>query len=165
MDDKLTLLYEREAIKQVIYTYATAVDLCNWPLFRSIFTDHVEIDFSSYHGEPASTMTADEWVKCSQVIVPGLDGTQHQFSNLVIDIQGDEATARFHMQSEHFLANEDGDNSHSIGGYYIDKLVRTEDGWRICAVNLNILWKRGNPQVNTLAVQRVAEGKAERPTK
>ncbi len=40
-DDKLM-------IAETIYLYATGIDTKDFDLYRSIFADHVEIDFSSY---------------------------------------------------------------------------------------------------------------------
>jgi hypothetical protein len=156
--DKLQWLVDREEIQETVYKYATGIDTRDFELYRSIFTDEVEIDFSSYSPEMggAMTMPADAWVAGLKGLFPGLDGTQHSMSNPRITIDGDKATCIVYMQAEHFLANSEGDNSHAIGGYYTDQLVRTEDGWKVCAVKLTILWQRGNKAVMTMGAAKAA---------
>ena len=45
------------------YRYALGIDTRDWPLHRSISTDEIEVDFSSYSGRPAARMSADGWVE------------------------------------------------------------------------------------------------------
>ena len=54
------------------------------------------------------------------------------------------------MQAAHFL---DG-TEFTIGGWYQDSLVRTDEGWRIAEVVLNITWRRGDESVMATAVER-----------
>ncbi|MEC7844804.1 MAG: hypothetical protein VX594_05440, partial [Actinomycetota bacterium] len=59
LDDKI-------AVAETIYLYAMGIDTKDFVLYRSIFADNVEIDFSSYEGssvtEP-SQLTGDKWVR------------------------------------------------------------------------------------------------------
>lgn len=160
MTDTLKLLQDRADITDLINRYATGIDRRDWALYRSIFADELEMDFSSYSGQPGSKMTGDEWVAGVQLLLPGFDATQHLFSNFVIEVDGDEATATVYMQAEHFIANSLGDNSHTLGGYYVHKLRRGAEGWKIHATTLNVTWSRGNRHVYQLATERVAAGKA-----
>ena len=45
------------------YRCALGIDTRDWPLHRSISTDEIEVDFSSYSGRPAARMSADGWVE------------------------------------------------------------------------------------------------------
>ena len=60
------------------------------------------------------------------------------------------------MQAEHFIANDLGDNSHTLGGHYTHRLRRSGSTWLIHATTLTVTWSRGNRQVYELARQRVA---------
>jgi SnoaL-like domain len=51
--EQLQWLVDRELIVETVYLYATAVDDRDWELYRSIFTDVVDVDFSSYFEVPA----------------------------------------------------------------------------------------------------------------
>lgn len=160
MSDALALLQDRADITDLINRYATGIDRRDWALYRSIFADELEMDFSSYSGQPGAKMTGDEWVAGVQLLLPGFDATQHLFSNFVIEADGDDATATVYMQAEHFIANSLGDNSHTLGGYYVHKLKRSAQGWKIHATTLNVTWSRGNRHVYQLAAERVAAGQA-----
>ena len=43
-----------------------------------------------------------------------------------------------------------------VGGYYVDELVRTEDGWKLKAVQYNALYEGGNRALVEQAAARVA---------
>ncbi|MEM1436555.1 MAG: nuclear transport factor 2 family protein [Pseudomonadota bacterium] len=141
------------AITRRLYEYAYGIDTRDWALYRSIFADEVHMDFSSYSGDAGRTVTADDWVRGVQPLFEGLDATQHSLSNPLVEVDGDRARCRMYMQAEHFLTHGQGDPSYAIGGYYDDQLIRTEAGWLITGVTLNVLWHRGNRHIMSLAVQ------------
>jgi len=150
MDDRVKRLMERSDIEQVIYDYATGLDTKNWRLWRSIFTDELQVKFRPAAeatftglGQEWITMTADEWVGGRRVLFTGLATTQHQMSNPQVTISGDTATCVMYMQAIHFLPDEPG-VEYTLGGYYIDDLVRMPEGWKIARVNLNVTWERGD---------------------
>jgi hypothetical protein len=135
------------------YEYAFGIDTRDWALHRSIFTDEITMDFSSYSGQPAATLTADAWVEGIKITFTGLDATQHVMTNPLVDVDGDRARLRMYMKAEHFLRNDAGDDGFALGGWYDDRLLRTASGWRIEAVTLNVLWTRGNRHIMDLARQ------------
>lgn len=139
-------------ITSCLYRYALGIDTRDWELYRSIFTDRVHMDFSSYDGSEVADMTADEWVAAVRPLFEGLDATQHLMTNPMVDVKGDEASCRMYMQAAHFLQTSSGSPEYTIGGYYNDRLVRTPKGWLISAVTLNVLWHRGNPDIMRLAM-------------
>ena len=52
-------------VAETIYLYATGIDTKDFNLYRSIFADQVEIDFSSYEGSSVPEpdfLTGDQWV-------------------------------------------------------------------------------------------------------
>ncbi|AMN46897.1 hypothetical protein ACG33_07260 [Steroidobacter denitrificans] len=157
MNDDLKYLRDRADLTDLINKYATGIDTRDWALYRSIFADEVDIDFSSYDGQPAARMRGDDWVAAVQMLLPGFDVTQHLLANMVFDIRGDTATVTVYMQAEHFLTNGLGDSSHTLGGYYTHRIRLGMDGWKIHGVTLNVTWNRGNRHVYELARQRVAE--------
>ena len=137
-----------EAITRLRYTYAVSIDTRNWPLHRSIYTDEITMDFTSYSGGAgASVMTADAWVTGLKPLFTGLSATQHVMTNPLVAVDGRRATQRMYMKAEHFLIDDDGQGEFAIGGYYDDTLVQTGDGWRIDGVTLTVLWRRGDPAI------------------
>ena len=139
------------AITQKLYEYALGVDTRDWELYRSIFCEQVTADFRSYDGETHATFAADDWVAGLKAQFTGLDATQHVMTNPIVDIDGDTARCRMYMQAEHFLQNSSGSSDFAIGGYYDDRLKRSDTGWLIESVTLNVFWSRGNRNIMALA--------------
>ncbi|MFN0146348.1 MAG: nuclear transport factor 2 family protein [Dehalococcoidia bacterium] len=156
IEDEVRLLADRAAISDVVHRYATGLDTRDWTLLRSIFTDEVDMDFTSVRMR-AGRMKADDWVESARVLFAGFDATQHLSANHVHDIRGDEAICTSYMRAEHFVANLEGENSYTMGGYYTNRLVRTAGGWKLCAVTLTVNWNRGNRDVLRLAARRGRE--------
>ena len=158
-DPSLDLLLDRLAISDVVHAYATGLDRRDWTLFRSIFTDSIEMKFDSA-GIRSGTYSADAWVRSAKRLFAGFSATQHTSSNHVHDIRGDQATCVSNMQAEHFVQREeddglaDGDERWTLGGYYVNELVRQSDGWKLTEVTLNVTWRSGNPEVPRIAIAR-----------
>lgn len=132
------------AITDTVYCYATGLDLRDWALYRSIFTEEVDMDFSAWDQVPPYRIRADDLTENVRVYFAGLDATQHSMTNPRVRIEGDKARCIVYMQAEHFLEDQQPSRRFVIGGYYADDLVRTADGWKLCAVKLSVLWTRGD---------------------
>ena len=143
-----------QAITRKVYEYAYGIDTRDFELYRSIFTDQIAMNFHSYNGQPELSLPADEWVANCRALFLGLDATQHSMSNPLVEVVGDHARCRMYMQAEHFLVTDQGSNDYAIGGYYDDRLLRTEEGWKIEAVTLQVNWHRGNRHIMQLALER-----------
>jgi hypothetical protein len=154
-DEAIQWLIDRADVVETVHLYATGVDTKDFELYRSIFADQIEVDFSSYIPDSGPmAISADDWVASIKPLFVGLDATQHSMSNARVEIDGDRATCVMYMQAEHVLANDQGDNSHAVGGYYTNELVRSAEGWRLKKVKLTVLWQRGNRDVMTLGAER-----------
>ena len=67
--------------------------------------------------------------------------------NHQVRVDGDAATCRCQLQSQHVRRGTDGGDNFIIGGYYLDTLARTPDGWRITHRVMEETWREGNPAV------------------
>ena len=132
-------LIDRAVIGDALLNYATGIDRRDWDLYRSIFADEVEIDFSTWSGT-RSVMQADEWVASVRNTLACFDATQHNLTNHVITLDGDSATAVAHMVALHQFEGE----LQQLGGFYTDRLVRVGNGWKIVACCLVITWEQGD---------------------
>ncbi|MFC1822105.1 nuclear transport factor 2 family protein [Thermodesulfobacteriota bacterium] len=160
MDEKkLHRLLDRMEISDTVIRYATGIDMCNWDLFRTCFTNEIEVDFSSFSGAPPQKISADDWVDMVRTSLGGFRSTQHLSTNHVITIDGDRATCISYMQAQHYLPNDKGDSSLTLGGYYTNKLVRTDNGWKICNCKLTVTWSTGNRHVFKLAQKQLSNKK------
>jgi hypothetical protein len=154
-------------IQQTFSAFAAGIDLRDWRLYRSVFTDEIDVDYSSYRAGSTGRMAADDWVARARGLFPGLQASQHFLSNLFVPAaptvsaakgEGRSVECRMYVRAEHVLANDDGDDRFTIGGYYTDRLVQAADqeDWRIAAVRLTVLWNSGNRHVLALASERAA---------
>ena len=144
------------AVCRTLYRFATAIDTRDWAGYRAVFTDEIDLDYSSYRPGSAGRFRADDWVARGAALFEGLDATQHCLNNPLVDIDGDTAAITIYVQAEHFLTNRDGDNWYTLGGYYRDRLIRVDGAWLITAKQLVVTWNRGNRHVLALAAQRAA---------
>ena len=160
-NDHLQRLLDRAEISDVQLRYATGTDTHDWELFRSCFTDQVNIDFSDGFGQPPSRMSADDWVTGTAPRMESFTATQHMMSNLVISFADvDHATCVTYVRARHHLPNTTGDSDQTVYGYYTNAFERTSSGWRIAAVKLTPLWMTGNFGIFQSAL---ADGTASRP--
>ena len=161
-ESKLDELLDRQAIGEVVIRYATGADTRDWRLYRSCFCDEIEIDFSSWNGVPSGTVAADDWVAGVEMGLGGFDATQHISANHVITLEGDRATCVSYVQAQHVLRDEEAGGSFTLGGYYTNRLMRTEGGWKIRSCRLTVTWSQGDRGVFERAARRRAESEASR---
>jgi SnoaL-like domain len=141
-------LHDKLAITETVYKYAYGVDTRDWALYRSIFAEHVAIDFSSYNASRAPrTMAADEWVAGLRPLFTGLAATQHSMSNPIVHLDGDHARITMYMQAHHVFQPDDPVSWYTIGGYYDDTLTFTAGRWQITGVTLKVTWRAGDPKI------------------
>ena len=137
------------AVRRTLYRFARAIDTRDWAAYRAVFTDEIDLDYSSYRPGSVGRMRADEWVGRGVALFEGLDATQHSLTNPLVDVDGDSAAITVYLVAEHVL----GDHWFTIGGYYQDRLVRAGDGWLITGKKLVVTWTRGDRGILELAAR------------
>ncbi len=116
---------DRQDITDLIVRYATAIDRREWSLFRTIFTDDAEVDY----GEVGKWMGAEAVAEFMQQAHATARHTMHRLTNQVIGVDGDYAEARTYVDALIIVA-DDGSGVNAVG-FYDDRIVRTDHGWRI----------------------------------
>lgn len=139
-------LIDRAAISDIVIAYATAVDTHDWDLLRSLFTEKVHFDFSSFDPASQGEVSADELVNRAR-LTANFDATQHISSNHRHQIDGDTAICVSYMLASHFLKRPDGAYHCTLSGYYTYQLERTGSGWKINRYALNVTGQSGDPRV------------------
>lgn len=128
-------------IRQLLTRYATAVDARDWPLYRTVFTDDAEIDYTaSPFGIIGSVDDVVDWLERG---LSALEMTMHYVLNIDVEISGDTATVRaqfFNPMQIPGLGKQS-----SCGGYYHHDLIRTQDGWRSRSMREEIVWFVNSP--------------------
>ena len=138
------------AVCRTLYRFARAIDTRDWTGYRAVFADEFDLDYSSYRPGSVGRMQADDWVARAAALFDGLDATQHSLTNPLVDVDGDSASISIYLVAEHVL----GDEWFTIGGYYEDHLVRTNDSWLITGKKLVVTWTRGDRGILERAARR-----------
>jgi hypothetical protein len=147
-------LRDEAEIADLICSYAAGIDMRDWTLFRSCFTDEIETDFRTIGDMDLFRGPADDWVKVVRGFIEGLDSSQHLMGNIAVEVDGDQAVARSYVQAQHMLATDLGEPQYILAGHYRHELVRTPQGWRSRKYGLTIQWTSGNRYLLQLASER-----------
>jgi hypothetical protein len=141
--EKLQLLLDRANIGEVIHRYPVSIDARDWKLFRSIFTDEIQV----YLGPPLDspklrTINADKFTERVTQVISRFDVTQHFLTDYHVEVSGTEAVCLSYMQARHFNR---GQPTWDMYGYYTYSLIRVGDSWRIRKYTLTITWEDHRP--------------------
>jgi uncharacterized protein (TIGR02246 family) len=118
--DVAMLLDERE-IEQLMVRYIDRVD-ANDPVGAAacFAPDGIGIYWGEYRGRDAIATRLAE-------ILDAFLATSHHLSNVAVEVDGDTARAMSYVYAFH---TRTGDHSHlHVWGRWIDRLVRTDEGW------------------------------------
>jgi len=118
---------DKEQIAEVLVHYATGIDSKDWPLFRSCWTDEIDVDYQQL----GRFTSADALTEVMTRLHEDMGPTYHRLSNFVIAVDGDRATARSYVHAVLMLQPDDSTNWVDALGHYDDIFVRTQGGWRI----------------------------------
>jgi 3-phenylpropionate/cinnamic acid dioxygenase small subunit len=118
---------DKEQIAEVLVRYATGIDSKDWPLFRSCWTDEIDVDYQQL----GRFTSADALTEVMTRLHEDMGPTYHRLSNFVIAVDGDRATARSYVHAVLMLQPDDSTNWVDALGHYDDIFVRTQGGWRI----------------------------------
>lgn len=116
-------------IQNLFIDYCDAVDLADIDRFDDIFTPDATIDYSVFGFPRTSYEQTKAFLK---EVLPQVPAKQHMIANCRIRLDGDRATARTLCFNPMAEPREGG--GHRMVHYhlwYLDKLVRTPQGWRI----------------------------------
>lgn len=126
--------------------YAHALDVRDWDLFASLFTEDTEFAARQYlensvPGEDFMLVKGrDALVATLQKTWEGLSATHHMLSNYVVNIAPDTASAEAscYMRAHHIGNRERSHLFEESMGRFDFKTVRREGGWKIRRMDENI---------------------------
>jgi 3-phenylpropionate/cinnamic acid dioxygenase small subunit len=120
---------DRLQINDLLTRYTLAIDQKDWSLLDSCFTRDAHLDYTSAGGIAGDYPKVRGWLEAALAPFPM---TVHYITNSVVELNGDEATARTAVLNPMGFQNEDGSlHLFTVGAYYNDELLRTDEGWRI----------------------------------
>lgn len=150
-------LVDKFNITEVVTRVANYADARAWDLLRECFTDEVAVDYTSLAGGEPSTVKADYLIAGWRGTLSGFDATQHQVTNILMTLEGDEARVNAYIHADHYLEGVPGGNHWLVLGTYDYRLVRTDDGWCIRATKLNLKRTEGNDKLADAATERAKQ--------
>jgi ketosteroid isomerase-like protein len=136
-----TFEQDRRQIIDLTIAYCWALDSKDWEALRSVFLPD------------ATARLGDERDGIESIIarvsgaLGALDSSQHLISNHQVAVDGDTATCRCYLQAQHVRRSAEGSPNYIVAGRYLDRLIRTTEGWRIQRRDLLVDWTEGNVRV------------------
>ena len=120
---------DRIAINDLLTRYTVAIDTKDYALLDTCFTPDAQVDYTTSGGTKGSYPEVRTWLEQVLQVFPI---TMHFISNTSVELDGDRATARTYVINPMVFINPD-ESRHifTVGAYYNDKLVCTDEGWRI----------------------------------
>ncbi len=130
-------------IAQTLYFLANSFDLKQWQAMGECLADTIECDYRDLRGT-VETCTRDDYVALRKKALGPLK-TQHLFSNLVIEQDGDNATCQ--LSALIMRSNDDGErfDTHAMYDYC---LMKQKDRWLITAIKQTVLWNQGDSTIH-----------------
>ncbi len=147
-------LRDRLKIIELTSKLLLLIDARDWAAAQELFTDPVNVDYTSLNGGAPQSMTPAELIGGWRQTLDHLEATQHLQGNHVIAVDGDEASCATNVQGTHVLPNAAGGPIWTVGGRYDFRLTRTSSGWRIAAMTLTVKWATGNQKIMDLAASK-----------
>ena len=126
--------------------YAHALDVRDWDLFDSLFTDDAEFYARQYlenavPGEDFISLAGREAIASSiRTIWDGLSATHHMLSNYVVELAADGRSARTscYLRAHHVGNRERSHLFEESLGRFDFRTVLEEDAWKISRMDENI---------------------------
>jgi ketosteroid isomerase-like protein len=144
-------LSDREAIRDVLTTFATAMDAQDWELLASVWTDDAIFD-RTRQGPVSADDPDGMWRGKQEIMAQMMAGvsrhftSHHVLANHRISLDGDRAKAVSYMQSVHLDDPTKPAEHGGKGGWYLTELVRTPDGWKLTLMSHTPVWFAGTMQ-------------------
>jgi hypothetical protein len=133
---------DEKAIIDLTIAYTWALDTKQFDVLRDVFAADAT---AMLHGVACDDR--DAIISRISGALVRFDVTQHLIGNQQVRIDGDTATCRCQLQSQHVKRGTEGGDNYIVGGFYDDRLARTADGWRIIHRTMEETWNAGNRAV------------------
>lgn len=130
IEERLQELEDKEAIRQLRYRYAYAMDDKDWDRFLSLFTDDARIEFPQAAVDQDPIQGKDALREFCQ----GLDGrpfTAHMMHNGDIAVDDDDAEGQWYFEVPEVL--EDG-SAVWVQGRYDEEYERVDGEWKFSTI-------------------------------
>ena len=127
---KLEDVSDRLELEHLIISYTYAIDERAWDKLDAIFSEDAYIDYRAMGGIDGKYPVIRKWLPDALKHFPAY---MHFVGNFHCEIFGDEALGKVACFNPMVVPRPDksGSDTMFLGLWYIDRYVRTKDGWRI----------------------------------
>lgn len=143
---------DRLEIMELQSIYAWGIDGRDGARFALAFSDDVEAQYTNL----GSMRGLDFFTHWMNTFHTPFDATHHLISNFWLRVDGDEVIMRSYVIAHILKRGCPGGDIFNGGGYYTDRVVRTDQGWRIRSREVVNFWRGGNPAVIELGREAVS---------
>lgn len=128
-DASLQALIDRAEIAELLARYADMVDRRDWRRMDGVFVLEATIDFRPLGGPQGPFREMLAWLDRALDSWPR---ALHLITNVVVELEGDRANAQCYFHVPFARETNDG-NQYTVtdSGRFLDRLIRTAEGWRI----------------------------------
>jgi hypothetical protein len=150
LEARVRAVEDRLAINELIARYAYAVDGRDDDGVAACFTDDAQASF-------AGVPTGRGGRAIAQFLAESMGGerrplTTHRFTNVIVDLRGDEADVE--SSGVVYAVRGEPERLRVRGLTYRDRVIRTEDGWRIRRRIHNVSWEAAADAVPLTPIQK-----------
>ena len=118
-------LVAKQQCTELVYHLARALDRCDEGMIRACYHPDATDDHGLLKG------TIDEFIDGVIPMLHGMKRTQHNITNILIYLRGDEARGESYFIAQHTLTPETGEVEMFAAGRYLDRFDRRDGEWRI----------------------------------
>src|SRR5258708_7883649 len=103
---------DREQVEELMAAYGQAVDDKNYDALTGCFTPDAIVAYEGYSQHLSGRAAIDSFMRGA---LEPLDGTQHLFTNFVVDLDGDMGRYSCGMLAQHWRKGTPGGETYLIG--------------------------------------------------
>lgn len=139
LEQRLARVEALDAIRDRLHAYCRGIDRRQPDIVKASFWPEATVEYGIFNGaghEFAATI-------CANLAAGGCEATQHQLGNVLVELDGDQATSEAYLTAWHRLRRADGTAYDCIfGARYHDRHERRDGVWRIVFRRLVYDWVR-----------------------
>jgi len=137
------------AIQEVLFRFMRAFDNKEWNDLHEYLLETIHCDYSSFRAEKPAEIERNAYIAKRKSDLSELK-TQHNLSNLSININGKLAEVKCNFAIYRFHPAFQGSKEHCFHSYgqYQFGLHEEDSGWKISSITQKLLINDGNPELH-----------------
>ena len=133
---------EREKVQELLFAYGNGIDQKDFAALAGCFTEDAVFDYGD--SMPTGGKAIAEFVAEA---VEHVEGTQHFFTNFIVDIEGDRGRFICDSLGQHWRNGPHGGDKWLASGKYTVEVQRVDGDWKISHAKVRPVWSEGNPAI------------------